>query len=731
MARRIKRDGAQRRPSRRARPDRPSSSSGRCRTSTSRGPSSTRPGIEYQAADALPLAAEPMAAVLDLVCAAVESRVRARPLVALLRSPHLDADPLGRAAIGGGRGRVRPGARRGAATSADPQALAAPGVAVERQRRGCGRARRRRWRRRSSRSTPSTGCRPTPRACSTSSAPTSGSAFRRRCAAIAAPARARAPCSAALDELRQAALDVRRPARRASPTWPRRSGAGSSRRRSRRAAARAACTWWTRRRRASARSTRCTSSGLAEGDWPEPPGAQHLLPGVPAVRSSDGRPRPTRRPPCGPRSSISCALPRERVSRLDVHARGRLHRRTRRRCSTRLARARLDCRSVGRRRAPASSRTRRCRRRLPSTRRCHPATLGLARASSKPVARGPRASSTAKQAPAARRVLHGHRHRPVPAVPVQVLRAHGPPAARGGRGRAGDDAPGGRGSSCTRCSAPSSRRGRRPAAARSPPTSSPRRERTFAAVAERALAGAARIARRRSSGCGCSARSARRASARSCSPRRPARPADVRERLLEYPLERRVPDLRRAARPATGSTAREGRPGRPAGRRALPPDRLQERERPDAAQTIQLPIYAVCVRQQLQRTRGEDWDARRGRLPRVRRAQAGPRRRGRRAEGRCGAGRRAGAPARRDRPDRARRVPAPPVAATDLRRRAPTPRCAGRTTSMPTELRLPFDDPPSPLEPRRARRARERPPSIRRATSCSRRRPAPARRTSS
>lgn len=50
-------------------------------------------GIEYQAADALPLAAEPMAAVLDLVCAAVESRFSRAALVALMRSPHVEADP--------------------------------------------------------------------------------------------------------------------------------------------------------------------------------------------------------------------------------------------------------------------------------------------------------------------------------------------------------------------------------------------------------------------------------------------------------------------------------------------------------------------------------------------------------------------------------------------------------------------------------------------------------------
>lgn len=50
-------------------------------------------GIEYQTADALPLAAEPIAAAIDLVFAAVESRFARSSLVALLRSPHLCADP--------------------------------------------------------------------------------------------------------------------------------------------------------------------------------------------------------------------------------------------------------------------------------------------------------------------------------------------------------------------------------------------------------------------------------------------------------------------------------------------------------------------------------------------------------------------------------------------------------------------------------------------------------------
>jgi RecB family exonuclease len=49
-------------------------------------------GIDYQAADALPLAAEPMAAVIDLLLTAVESRFSRSALIALLRSPHFRAD---------------------------------------------------------------------------------------------------------------------------------------------------------------------------------------------------------------------------------------------------------------------------------------------------------------------------------------------------------------------------------------------------------------------------------------------------------------------------------------------------------------------------------------------------------------------------------------------------------------------------------------------------------------
>jgi RecB family exonuclease len=46
-------------------------------------------GVEYQAADALPLAAEPMAAVVDMALAAVESRFSRSAILSLLRSPHL------------------------------------------------------------------------------------------------------------------------------------------------------------------------------------------------------------------------------------------------------------------------------------------------------------------------------------------------------------------------------------------------------------------------------------------------------------------------------------------------------------------------------------------------------------------------------------------------------------------------------------------------------------------
>jgi RecB family exonuclease len=52
-------------------------------------------GIEYQAADALPLASEAMAAALDLLFACVESRCARAPLTALLRCPQLSCDADG------------------------------------------------------------------------------------------------------------------------------------------------------------------------------------------------------------------------------------------------------------------------------------------------------------------------------------------------------------------------------------------------------------------------------------------------------------------------------------------------------------------------------------------------------------------------------------------------------------------------------------------------------------
>ena len=57
-------------------------------------------GLSYQAFDALPLAAEPFAAALDLILEFVESGFTRRSMVALLRSPHFvfrDGDrPIGR-----------------------------------------------------------------------------------------------------------------------------------------------------------------------------------------------------------------------------------------------------------------------------------------------------------------------------------------------------------------------------------------------------------------------------------------------------------------------------------------------------------------------------------------------------------------------------------------------------------------------------------------------------------
>ena len=50
-------------------------------------------GIGYETADALPLAAEPVAAAVDLVLDAVETSFSRDALVALLRSPHFDFGP--------------------------------------------------------------------------------------------------------------------------------------------------------------------------------------------------------------------------------------------------------------------------------------------------------------------------------------------------------------------------------------------------------------------------------------------------------------------------------------------------------------------------------------------------------------------------------------------------------------------------------------------------------------
>jgi len=84
------------------------------------------------------------------------------------------------------------------------------------------------------------------------------------------------------------------------------------------------------------------------------------------------------------------------------------------------------------------------------------------------------------------------------------------------------------------------------------------------------------------------------------------RPASVRERLLEY-------DLNGEFTISAGGETRTVRLRGKADRVDLLDEgrfRLIDYKNggaPEQAQTIQLPIYAVCVRQQLQRTRGEDW----------------------------------------------------------------------------------------------------------------------------
>ena len=118
-------------------------------------------GIPYQASDALPLAAEPTAAALDLVLDAVASNFTRGTLVALLRSPHFvfrhDEVEVTRESVGaldralsearylgdlerletlaGGVGRrVRAGAARGARRGARAGAAgrAAPGIGADR-----------------------------------------------------------------------------------------------------------------------------------------------------------------------------------------------------------------------------------------------------------------------------------------------------------------------------------------------------------------------------------------------------------------------------------------------------------------------------------------------------------------------------------------------------------------------------------------------------------------------
>ena len=85
------------------------------------------------------------------------------------------------------------------------------------------------------------------------------------------------------------------------------------------------------------------------------------------------------------------------------------------------------------------------------------------------------------------------------------------------------------------------------------------------------------------------------------------RPAAVRERLLEYELNGEFTI-------SAGGETRTVRLRGKADRVDLLDDgrfRLIDYKNgsaPKPAQTIQLPIYAVCVRQQLQRTRGEDWE---------------------------------------------------------------------------------------------------------------------------
>ena len=132
---------------------------------------------------------------------------------------------------------------------------------------------------------------------------------------------------------------------------------------------------------------------------------------------------------------------------------------------------------------------------------------------------------------------------------------------------------------------------------------------------------------------------------------------------------------------ATGAPAREGGSHRPARGRSLPADRLQERDaRPTtSADRSSCPSTPCACSSSCSAARGEDWEV----------AEAGYIAFGERnavrvvvgdgPEGGRGAGRRAGAAARGDRRDRARRVPAAPGDAAAVRARARTRRSAGRT----------------------------------------------------
>ncbi len=85
------------------------------------------------------------------------------------------------------------------------------------------------------------------------------------------------------------------------------------------------------------------------------------------------------------------------------------------------------------------------------------------------------------------------------------------------------------------------------------------------------------------------------------------RPAAVRERLLEYELNG---EFTISAGGETRTVRLRGKADRvdllDEGRFRLIDYKTGSAPKP--AQTIQLPIYAVCVRQQLRRTRGEDWE---------------------------------------------------------------------------------------------------------------------------